>query len=102
MPPSLNRVRARLGRGDDADRQFAGILAAILDDGVEAVEAACGQALGEGLCSRDAILNILARRRDAASPPRLATPGLALRFEPMADCARYDRLREREADHGAA
>jgi transposase len=102
LPPSLNRVRARLGRGDEADRQFAAILAAILEDGVEAVEAACRQALEEGLCSRDAILNILARRREGASPPHLATPGLTLRIEPIADCARYDRLRAREADRGAA
>lgn len=41
LPPALSRVRTRLGRSNEADRQFVAILAAILSDGLEAVEAAC-------------------------------------------------------------
>ncbi|EKV26573.1 Mobile element protein [Caenispirillum salinarum AK4] len=103
MPPGLTRVRARLGRGDDADRQFVGILAAIPENGLDAVEAACLQALKEGLHSRDAVLNILSRGKDIgpAMPPA-AFNAPALRHEPVAACARYDRLRDREVARGAA
>jgi hypothetical protein len=40
------------------------ILAAVLTDGLPAVEAACAQALAENFHSADVVLNILARRRD--------------------------------------
>ena len=94
LPPALARVRRRLGVGDDADRQFVAILAAVMDDGLEAVEAACRQALDAGPCGRDVVLNILARRREEAPPPPLDVPAaLSLSLEPTADCDRYDRLR---------
>jgi hypothetical protein len=58
------------------------------------VEAACAAALGEGVHSADVILNILARRRDPGPPITILTPdALRLRHAPLADCARYDRLR---------
>ena len=38
LPSNLTRLRARLGRSDEADRQFVGILAAIPEDGLDAVE----------------------------------------------------------------
>ena len=59
-----------------------------------AVEAACAEALREGVHSADVILNILARRREPAPPITIMTPeALRLRHEPVADCARYDSLR---------
>ena len=94
LPASLERVRRRLSRLDDGDRQMVDILSAVLSDGMPAVEAACTEALGEGACSADVILNILARRRDIARPLTMATPdALKLRHEPKADCGRYDSLR---------
>ena len=70
------------------------ILAAVLSDGLAAVEAACAEALREGVHSADVVLNILARRREPAPPITILTPdALRLRHEPAADCARYDRLR---------
>ena len=105
LPPNLTKLRARLGRSDEADRQFVGILAAIPEDGLDAVEEACRLALSEGLCSRDAVLNILSWGRDSAPPAPLAAPSLPqLRLVPTADCARYDRLRviPPEVDRGAA
>lgn len=103
MPPGLARVRARLGRGDDADRQFVGILAAIPENGLDAVEAACLRALKDGLHSRDAVLNTLSRSKDARSPAPLTAMNVpTLRHEPVADCARYDRLRNQEPAHGTA
>jgi hypothetical protein len=70
------------------------ILGAVLTDGLPAVEAACAEALAEGVHSADVVLNILARRRDPGPPATIMTPeALRLAHEPVADCARYDSLR---------
>jgi transposase len=94
LPASLERVRRRLKGSDDGDRQMVKILSAVLSDGLAAVEAACAEALAGGVHSADVVLNILARHRDPAPPATIATPEvLSLRHAPIADCARYDRLR---------
>jgi hypothetical protein len=70
------------------------ILSAVLTDGLVAVEAACAEALTEGVHSSDVILNILARSRDPAPAVTIMTPdALRLQHAPLADCNRYDRLR---------
>src|SRR5438874_8462113 len=94
LPASLEHVRRRLRGSDDGDRQMVKILSAVLSDGLAAVEAACAEALAGGVHSADVVLNILARRRDPGPPATIATPEvLSLRHAPIADCARYDRLR---------
>ena len=55
---------AQTRRSDDGDRQMVAILAAVLTDGLPAVEAACTQAMSEGVHSSDVIINILGRHRD--------------------------------------
>ena len=101
LPGALGRMRARLAGRDDGDRQMVRVLAAVQEDGLEAVEAACAEALADGACSADVVLNILARHRQPAPPADIPTPeGLRLRHQPVADCRRYDRLRE--AGHGAS
>jgi transposase len=94
LPAALERVRRKLAGTDDGDRQMVAILAAVLTDGLPAIEAACAQALSEGVHSADVIINILTRRRDpgpAVSIP--IPPALTLQHAPAADCARYDQLR---------
>ena len=94
LPAALDRVRRKLAGAEDGDRQMVKILTTVLSDGLPAVEAACAEALRENVHSADVILNILARRRDAAAPITIMTPdALKLRHEPAADCARYDSLR---------
>ena len=94
LPASLQRVRRKLAGVDDGDRQMVEILSAVLTDGLQSVEAACGEALREGVHSAAVILNILARRREPAAPITIMTPdALRLRFAPAANCARYDSLR---------
>jgi hypothetical protein len=106
LPAALERVRRKLRAARDGDRQMVEILGAVLTDGLPAVEAACAEALKEGVHSADVILNILARRRDPEPPVTIMTPeALRLRHgEPWsaigprtmasaADCARYDSLR---------
>ena len=66
----------------------------MLSDGLPAVEAACLEALHEGVHSADVVINILARRREPAPSITIMTPdALRLRHAPTADCARYDNLR---------
>jgi hypothetical protein len=67
LPPALTRLRRKLGSGDEADRRFVRVLAAVLTDGLEAVEAAIREALDNGAASDEVILNILARYRDPPS-----------------------------------
>jgi transposase len=94
LPAALERVRRKLASADDGNRQMVDILAAVLSDGLTAVEAACAEALAHGVHSADVVLNILARQRDPTPPPTILTPAaLTLRHAPLADCARYDNLR---------
>ena len=94
LPDALGRVRRKLRSVADGDRQMVEILGAVLGDGLPAVEAACAEALAEGVHSADVILNILARRREPPPPSTIMTPeALRLAHEPSADCARYDNLR---------
>ena len=94
LPPALTQLRRKLGRGDEADRRFVRVLAAVLVDGLDAVEDAVREALGAGAASDDLIITILARRREPPAPqPIITSDALALRHPPVADCARYDQLR---------
>ena len=94
LPTAIEQIRRKLTGTADGDRQMVKILAAVLDDGLMAVEAACAEALAQNVRSADVILNILARRRDPGPPLTILTPdALRLRCAPVADCARYDRLR---------
>jgi hypothetical protein len=94
LPTALDRIRRKLAGSSDGDRQMVKILAAVLTDGLPAVEAACLQALSEGVHSADVVINILTRRRDPGPAATIMTPeALRLRHAPIADCARYDQLR---------
>ena len=94
LPAALERVRRKLAGSDDGDRQMVAILATVLTDGLPAVEAACAQAMSEGVHSSDAVINILTRQRDPGPAATILAPdALRLRHAPVADCARYDQLR---------
>ena len=95
LPPGLAKVHAKLKSHADGDRQFVKVLGAVLDHGLEAVEAACAEALEAGIASGDVILAVLTRRRQPAMPPSITTPdALRLAIEPTADCGRYDSIRK--------
>jgi hypothetical protein len=72
MLSSPTRERGKLVGAADGDRSFVDLLTAVLSDGLFAVEAACQEALGQGVHSADVILNILARRRERNPPLRAA------------------------------
>jgi hypothetical protein len=90
----MSDVRRKLAGAGDGAKQMVKILSAVLSDGIEAVEAACVEALNQGVYSADVILNILARRREPIARATILTPErLHLCHEPVADCGRYDSLR---------
>jgi transposase len=94
LPAAMERIRRKLAGADDGNRQMVDILTAVLTDGLPAVEAACAEAVAQGVHSADVVLNILARQRDPGPPVTILTPAaLTLRHAPIADCARYDNLR---------
>jgi len=94
LPAAMERVRRKLAGADDGNRQMVHILTAVITDGLPAVEAACTEAIAQGVHSADVVLNILARQRNPGPPPTIFTPAaLTLRHAPVADCARYDNLR---------
>jgi transposase len=94
LPAAMERIRRKLADADDGNRQMVNILTAVLTDGLSAVEAACAEAITQGVHSADVVLNILARQRNPDPPPTIMTPAaLMLRHAPIADCARYDNLR---------
>jgi DNA replication protein DnaC len=79
LPAALERVRRKHHGVPGGDRQMVDILGAVPGDGLEAVEAACAEALSEGVHSADVILNILARRRAPPPPDAIATPEASCR-----------------------
>lgn len=94
LPPALDKVRGRLAKLPDGDRQFVRILSAALQDGLDAVELACAAALEQAAVSADAVLNLLLRASDPPRLPAVSIPqALTLSVEPRADLARYDQLR---------
>lgn len=99
LPPAIRRVQRKLGKVPNGDRQMVQILSMIPTDGLDAVDAACAEALNEGAPAASVIINILARRREPPPPMTIDTPdALRLTCQPVADCQRYDSLRR--LDHG--
>ncbi len=95
LPSGLKRLQSRLCQVAGGDRQFVDILLAARLHGVEVTDKVCRRALSEGIIQSDVILNFLARELDtpkvtSVNPP----PHLQLQIEPLADCSRYDQLRE--------
>ncbi len=58
LPSAMEKVRRKLKAADDGDRQMVSILTCVLSDGLNAVEAACQEALEHSVSSAAVILNI--------------------------------------------
>ena len=79
LPAAIRRVQRKLERQPGGDRQMVDILGAILTDGLEAVEAACSEALAHNVHSAGVVLNILARHREPPPPLTITTPDASRR-----------------------
>ncbi len=55
LPAAMERVRRRLASVDDGNRQMVDILTAVLTDGLQAVEAACAEAIAQNVHSADVV-----------------------------------------------
>ena len=63
-----------MGTGDEGDRRIVRVLAAVMSDGLDAVEDAIREALEAGAPSDEVILNILARRASRPGRPPSSRP----------------------------
>ncbi len=103
LPDAMSEVRAILEERSGGDRQFVGILSVVSRYGLEAVAAACTQALSDKTVSSDVILSILSRTQDEPQPEpvELSAQLPLLKLVPVVDCYRYDCLLTGGA-HGTA
>jgi transposase len=74
LPASMTRLRERLARHPDGDRQFIDILLMVAPYGLDAVSAACGEALDEQVVTSGHVVNVLHRRAQGACGPDPAGP----------------------------
>jgi hypothetical protein len=94
LPESFRQLRTRLLKRPGGDREMVDILALVLLHDEQQVERAVARALEAGEPSKQHVLNCLSRLEEPRRPKRLnAPPALKLVTEPLADTARYDKLR---------
>jgi hypothetical protein len=106
LPEALQRLRRALLREAGGDRVMAQVLAIVPRAGLEAVLVAVDLALESappsGRVSVEHVINVLARLNAAPVPAQVST-ALQVSTPPLADPARYDRLRAQasaeETDH---
>jgi transposase len=93
-------VQRILLRRPGGDREMVDILALVLLHDEQLVEQAIREALEIGKTSKQHVLNCLNRLQAKEQPPTIHTPpALALINEPIANTARYDRLRGGRYEH---
>ncbi len=92
LPKPLQLLKRGLRRHTNGDRIMTQVLAAVPIAGLDAVLVAVELVLESGSLSADHILNVLARLTSTAAPPSAET-SLQLKIAPVANTARYDRLR---------
>lgn len=105
LPVPLQQLRQGLLRERGGDRAMAQVLALVpergLDDVLVAVALAQEAAPPSGRVSVEHVLNVLARLQETPAPQRVTT-SLKAATPPVADTARYDRLRTTGDDETAA
>jgi len=96
MPEAFRQLQGQMLRKPGGDREMVEILSLILHHDEQAVLCAVEMALEAGVPTKTHVLNLLHRLVDGtpADQPDVTPPeALALRKEPQANVARYDRLR---------
>lgn len=105
LPATIRVVRDQLLTQAKGDRAFVELLLmarALGETGLETLEVACDLTLQTGVIVGAIVLNEMRRLSEATRPKALSCIALTapiLRIEPIADCGRYDSLRERRHDH---
>ena len=95
LPSPIQLVRDRILKQPKGDRAFVELLLMAREFGLEPLQVACELVLDSQVVSASVVMNEM-RRLVAPMQPAMVTVSdmLTLHTEPMADCARYDRLRE--------
>jgi hypothetical protein len=101
LPAPLRQLKHGLGRHAGGDRIMAQVLAAVPVAGLDAVLVAVELVLESGSLSAEHILNVVARLTASEPPPSVETH-LSLKEAPVANTARYDRLRGQAEEVGHA
>jgi len=105
LPETLQRLRKSLLRHEGGDRAMAQVLASVPQAGLEvvlvAVELALEGATPNSGVSVEHVRNVLARLNSPQAPEQ-ADSALQLTLQPLADTARYDRLRPTHNDDQGA
>jgi len=95
LPVAIQQVRDRILKQPRGDRAFVELLLMAREVGLEPLQVACELVLEGNVVTAAVVLNEMRRLLAPAQPARLAVPDmLQLQTEPLADCSRYDHLRE--------
>jgi hypothetical protein len=95
LPASIRQVRDRILKQPKGDRAFVELLMMARDVGLEVLEVACELVLDGTVVSAPIVMNEMRRLVAPGLPIMLNVPDmLKLHIEPLADCGRYDHLRE--------
>ena len=95
LPTSIRQVRDRILKQPKGDRAFVELLMMARDVGLEVLEVACELVLDGSVVSAPIVMNEMRRLVAPGLPIMLNVPDmLKLHIEPLADCGRYDHLRE--------
>ena len=95
LPNAIRVVRDRLLKLPKGDRAFVELLLLARELGLEVLEVACELTIETGVISAPVVINAMRRLAAPVRPTSLDHPPTpTLRLEPLADCARYDSLRE--------
>ena len=95
LPASIQLVRDHILKQPKGDRAFVELLLMAREMGLEALEVACELVLDGNVVTASVVMNEMRRLVAPAQPIPLNVPDmLKLQAEPLADCGRYDHLRE--------
>lgn len=95
LPTAIRLVRDRILKYPKGDRAFVDLLLLAREVGLDVLDVACELTLEAGVITAPVVMNFMRRLTAPARPATLdATPAPTLRLEPVADCSRYDSLRE--------
>jgi hypothetical protein len=95
LPAAIRQVRDRLLKQPKGDRAFVELLLLARTTGLDVLEVARDLTLEAGVVTGPVVLNTLRRLAAPARPQNLdGAPLPVLHREPLADCGRYDSLRE--------
>ena len=93
MPPALQLLQRHLLKHPGGDRVMAQVLSSIPLHGLDTVLVAVECALESGRPSGEHVMNVLGRLKEPATDCDIIATPMVLNEEPVANVARYERLR---------